>query len=217
MQMLVMVWIVSLPAPSPNHMLKSCVLCAQLLSRVWLFCDPRDCSPPDSSVHGIPQARILEWVAIPFSRVSSWPRDRTHVSCVSCTGRQVLYHYQHPGSPDEVLTPQGGRKYLEIGPLSRLLRTNKLIKRDPKTIWLVSLYEEEIRTQGEDDPLHAKERGLRRKQPFPHLDHGLIASRLVRKQTSIWSVVFRYSSPSNLIKCSNRVCWVDQWVMFMLL
>ena len=38
-------------------------------------CDPMDCSPPDSSVHGILQARILEWVAISFSRVSSRPRN----------------------------------------------------------------------------------------------------------------------------------------------
>ena len=40
-----------------------------------LFCDPMDCSPPGSSVHGILQARILEWVAMPSSRRSSWPRD----------------------------------------------------------------------------------------------------------------------------------------------
>ena len=51
-----------------------------------------DYSPPGSSVHGIFQARILEWVAIPFSRGSSQLRDRTYVSCVSCTGRQILYH-----------------------------------------------------------------------------------------------------------------------------
>ena len=38
------------------------------------LCDPMDCSPPGSSVHGIPQAKILEWVAISFSRKSSWPR-----------------------------------------------------------------------------------------------------------------------------------------------
>ena len=55
-----------------------------MLSRVWLFCDPVDCSLPGSSVHGILQARILEWVAIPFSR-SSLPRDWTWVSCT--TGR----------------------------------------------------------------------------------------------------------------------------------
>ena len=49
------------------------------LSRVWL-CDPMDCSLPGSSVHGIFQARVLEWVAISLSRGSSWPRDRTRVS-----------------------------------------------------------------------------------------------------------------------------------------
>ena len=50
-----------------------------------LFCNPMDCSPPGSFVRGISQARLLEWVAISFSRGSSWPRDRTHSSChVSC-------------------------------------------------------------------------------------------------------------------------------------
>ena len=41
------------------------------------------CSPPDSTVHGILQARVLEWVAMPFSRGSSWPRDWTHVSSIA--------------------------------------------------------------------------------------------------------------------------------------
>ena len=54
--------------------------------------DPMDYSPPGSSVHGILQARILEWVAISFSRGSSRPRDRIFISCVSCIGRRVLYH-----------------------------------------------------------------------------------------------------------------------------
>ena len=47
------------------------------------LCDPMDCSPPGSSVHGISQARILEWVAISFSRGSSRPRNRTQVSCIA--------------------------------------------------------------------------------------------------------------------------------------
>ena len=47
------------------------------------LCDPMDYSLPGSSVHGILQARILEWVAIPFSRGSSQPRDQTQVSCIS--------------------------------------------------------------------------------------------------------------------------------------
>ena len=46
------------------------------------LCDPMDCSPPGSSVHGIFQARVLEWGAISFSRRSSPPRNRTRVSCI---------------------------------------------------------------------------------------------------------------------------------------
>ena len=47
------------------------------------LCDPIVCTPPDSSIHGILQARILEWVAILFSRGSSQPRDRTQVSLIA--------------------------------------------------------------------------------------------------------------------------------------
>ena len=47
------------------------------------LCNPVDCSLPDSPVHGILEARLLEWVAIRFSRGSSWPRDRTWVSCIA--------------------------------------------------------------------------------------------------------------------------------------
>ena len=61
-------------------------------SRVRLSATVRTVSPPVSSVHGTLQARILEWVAMPSSRGSSQPKDQTHISCVSCTGRQVLYH-----------------------------------------------------------------------------------------------------------------------------
>ena len=46
------------------------------------LCDPMDCSPLGSSVHGILQARILKWVAIPFSRGSSQPRDHTSISSI---------------------------------------------------------------------------------------------------------------------------------------
>ena len=53
------------------------------------FCDPMDYSPLGSSVHGIIQARILEWIAMPSSRGSSWPRDRTCISHVSCIDRWV--------------------------------------------------------------------------------------------------------------------------------
>ena len=49
--------------------------------------DSMDCSPPGPSIHGIFQVRILQWVSISCSRGSSWPRDWTHFSCVSCIGR----------------------------------------------------------------------------------------------------------------------------------
>ena len=54
-----------------------------LVSQCPTLCDPMDCIPPGSSVHGISQARILEWVAISFSRGSSPPRDGTWVSCIA--------------------------------------------------------------------------------------------------------------------------------------
>ena len=54
------------------------------------LCDPMDCSPPGSSVHGILQARILEWVAISFSRGSAQPKDWT--SGIFCIGRWILFH-----------------------------------------------------------------------------------------------------------------------------
>ena len=56
------------------------------------LCDPMDYSPPGSSVHGILQARTLQWVAMPSCGGSSRPRDQTHVSYVSCIGRRVLYY-----------------------------------------------------------------------------------------------------------------------------
>ena len=62
-----------------NNAVFSGTLCCTVLSHfsfVWL-CDPIDCSPPGSSVHGVHQARILEWVVAPSSRGSSWPRNRT--------------------------------------------------------------------------------------------------------------------------------------------
>ena len=60
------------------------------------LCDPMDCSLPRSSVHGIFQAQILEWVAISFSRGSSRPpRDWTCFSCISCIGRWILYQLHH--------------------------------------------------------------------------------------------------------------------------
>ena len=57
--------------------------CLCLVAQLCPTLRPHDCSLPGSSVHGILQARILEWVAISFSRGSSWARDRTRVSCIA--------------------------------------------------------------------------------------------------------------------------------------
>ena len=69
----------------------------QLLSYVQLFDDPIACSPPGSTVYGISQARILEWVAIFFSRGSSQPWDRACISCIS--GR--FFATEPPGKSGE--------------------------------------------------------------------------------------------------------------------
>ena len=61
-----------------------CVHAKLLLQSCPTLCGPMDCSLPGSSIHGILQARILEWVAMPSSRGSSWPRDQTWVSWFSC-------------------------------------------------------------------------------------------------------------------------------------
>ena len=83
------------------------------------LCDPMDCSLSGSSVHGIFQVRILEWVAISFSRRSSRPRDQTCNSYVSCIGRWVLYHRHHLGS---TLPP----KYIYIYMLHIIYLTKQL-------------------------------------------------------------------------------------------
>ena len=63
------------------------------------LCGPMDCGLSGSSVHGIFKARLLEWVAISYSRGSSWPKDQTLVSCISYISRQILYYWCHQGSP----------------------------------------------------------------------------------------------------------------------
>ena len=85
-----------------------------------------DCSPPGSSVHGILQARILEWVAIPFFRGSSWPRNRTQGSnpgllhckqilyCLSCQGKLGLnWVSAKPGTVSLDLFLQGYKDFIQ--------------------------------------------------------------------------------------------------------
>ena len=72
----------------------------KLLQSCLTLCNLMDCSPPGSSVHGILQARILEWGAMPSSRGVTWPRDGNRISYISWIGRQFLYHQCHLGSPE---------------------------------------------------------------------------------------------------------------------
>ena len=62
-------------------------------------CNIVDRRPLHSSVHGIFKARILEWVSVSYSRGSSWLKDQTYVSCISCIGRLIPYHLSHLQSP----------------------------------------------------------------------------------------------------------------------
>ena len=76
-----------------------CVCVYGVVQLCLTLCNPMECSLPGSCVHRVFQARILEWVAISFSRGSSWPRDWTCVSYIYCIGRQVLYPLVPAGKP----------------------------------------------------------------------------------------------------------------------
>ena len=83
------------------------ICCCFLVAKSCLtFCDPMDCSLPGSSVHGIILARILEWLAISFSRGSSWLRNWTHISCTASRfftteppGKHLIYTQYIPNWP----------------------------------------------------------------------------------------------------------------------
>ena len=70
-----------------------------------------DCSPSGSSVHEILQAEILEWVSMPSSRGSSWPRDLTRISHISSIDRQILYHFTASATREAPLRLKCAHKY----------------------------------------------------------------------------------------------------------
>ena len=87
-------------------------MCMCLVAQSCLtLCDPMDCSPPGSSIHGILQARILEWVAMPCSRRSYQPRDQTTVFCtagrffISWATRETRMHQLKPTSQPMGINP----------------------------------------------------------------------------------------------------------------
>ena len=91
-----------------------------------------DCSLPGSSVHGILWARILEWVAMLSSRGSSWPRHQTHVFCISCIGRQVLFCYA------TWKAQRAKNKWHKKGKKKKKLTQNKSKEIEPKS-WISSV------------------------------------------------------------------------------
>ena len=112
---------------SVNHLgFPHLVLAAQ--SCPTLF-DSMDCSPPGSSVHGIVQARILEWGDIPFSRASSRPREWTRVCC-----RQILY--QSPGNPFRILNNTYCCLHFQSHPLCRISDSLMTQKAGNQFIWI---------------------------------------------------------------------------------
>ena len=80
-----------------TKLLSVCCVCSFTQSCLTL-CHPMDCSPPGSSVHGIFQARILEWVAVSSSRGSSRPRDASCISLISCIASRSFIA-DSPGKP----------------------------------------------------------------------------------------------------------------------
>ena len=87
--------------------------CMVLLQSCLILCGPMECSPPGSSVHGTLQARILEWITIPFSRGSSQPRDHTWVSCSSYIARR-FFTAEPPGKPQIYYYPLLSHRKISI-------------------------------------------------------------------------------------------------------
>ena len=101
-------------APLCNSFLICVFVCAKSLQLCPTLGKPMDCSPPGSSVHGVLQARILEWVAISFSWGSSHPRNWTPVSYIFCIGRWGLLFFNHQYSCLE--NPMDGGAWWAIVP-----------------------------------------------------------------------------------------------------
>ena len=88
---------------------------AQLYPTLW---GPMDCSPPGSSIHGIFQARVLEWVAISSSRGSSWPRDGSQISrttdrCSTIWATREAQDHTRQGKSEQLPQTMGSRDQLE--------------------------------------------------------------------------------------------------------
>ena len=88
-----------------------CVCVCMITEPCLILCSHMDCGPPGPSVHGIFQARILEWVAISYFRKSSQPKDQTQVSFVSCISRSDSLPLAPPRKP---IIKVGGNQNVSI-------------------------------------------------------------------------------------------------------
>ena len=102
-------------------------VCAKSLQLCSPLCNPTDCSPPGSSVHGILQARTLEWVAMPSSRGSSRPRDQTCNSCSSYTAGE-FFTTETQGKP--ILKKREQQKYKNRGEFSHKVLKSSLMEQE---------------------------------------------------------------------------------------
>ena len=102
-----------------QHCTSTMCVRAWLSTCVWLFATPWAAGACRAPVRGILQAITLEWAASSYARGSCWPRDRTHVSSESCTGRHILYHCP-PGSGGfhSTVEPYSAIKNNEIMPFA---------------------------------------------------------------------------------------------------
>ena len=98
------------PSVSSSQAIYGTYMHAKSLQLCLTQCDSMDCSLPGFSVYGILQARIMEWVAMPSSRGSSWPRNRTHISYVSCISRWGSLPLAPPGKPQGHLLQPNSKK-----------------------------------------------------------------------------------------------------------
>ena len=102
------------------------------------LCDPMDCSPPGSSVHGISQARKLEWIAVSFSRGSSWPRDQTRVSRIA--GRRFTIWATREALKEQKVLPKKIWLLLTFSAAHSKWSTNIHMKNRPMAFVIVTIY-----------------------------------------------------------------------------
>ena len=129
------------PLPASNKPLYHAYVMHVCMCACWVtqlcpnLCNPMDCSPPGSSIHGIFLARILEWVAVSYSRGSSQPRDQTHVSCISIIGRLILYHC----APWGAVTDQNNRWIIDMDVMEMLGREHVCFWQFSPKEWAICL------------------------------------------------------------------------------